>query len=126
MSGISIVSDTNPLIYLLDGQEAAFEFLDGKQIWISAITELELYGKKGLGTEEKSEIDKLISFCFVTDLNAEIKNITKDILQQAHVKLPDAIIAATALYLDLPLLSSDEDFNKIEQLNFVHLDFKNS
>ncbi len=48
MNGISILSDINPLTYLLDGNEAAFEYLDGKQIWISVISELELFGKKGL------------------------------------------------------------------------------
>jgi hypothetical protein len=47
MSGISILSDTNPLIYLLDGNTEVADFLDGKQVWISVITELELFGKKG-------------------------------------------------------------------------------
>ncbi len=32
MNGISIVSDTNPLIYLLNGSQKAASYLDGKQI----------------------------------------------------------------------------------------------
>ncbi|MEX0780292.1 MAG: hypothetical protein WD491_04185 [Balneolales bacterium] len=48
MNGISLLSDTNPLIYLLDGNESAAEYLDGKQVWLSVISELELFGKKGL------------------------------------------------------------------------------
>ena len=56
MNGISIVSDTNPLIYLLNGSEKAAAYLDGKQILISVITELELFGKKGLSISEIREI----------------------------------------------------------------------
>lgn len=59
MNGISIVSDTNPLIYLLIGSQKAASYLDGKQIWISVISELELFGKKGLTNSEKREIDFL-------------------------------------------------------------------
>ena len=62
MSGISIVSDTNPLIYLLNGNFEAANYLDGKQVWLSVISELELFGKKGLSDVEKDEIDFLLDF----------------------------------------------------------------
>ena len=55
MNGISIVSDTNPLIYLLNGSQKAASYLYGKQVWISVISELELFGKKGLTETEKRE-----------------------------------------------------------------------
>ncbi len=48
MNGISIVSDINPLIYLLSGNRFAADYLDGKQVWISVVSELELYGNKDL------------------------------------------------------------------------------
>ena len=40
MNGISIVSDTNPLIYLLNGSKKAAEYLNDKQVWISAFSEV--------------------------------------------------------------------------------------
>ena len=123
MSGISILSDTNPLIYLLDGNKEVAEYLDGKQVWISAITELELFGKKGLNKSELKEINHLINNCIIADINAEIKQITKELLQGSSVKLPDAIIAATSFYLDLPLFTSDTDFRNISGLNLVLLEF---
>ena len=122
MNGISIVSDTNPLIYLLNGSKKAASYLDGKQIWISVISELELFGKKGLTKAEKREIDFLIENCFVAGLNTEIKSITKNLLQSASIKLPDAIIAATAMYLDLPLLTFDSDFARVPQLKLFILE----
>ena len=123
MSGISILSDTNPLIYLLDGNKEVADYLDGKQVWISAITELELFGKKGLSKTEIDEINHLIDNCIIADINAEIKQTTKELLQESSVKLPDAIIAATSFYLDIPLFTSDTGFNNIPDLNLVLLEF---
>lgn len=122
MNGISIVSDTNPLVYLLNGSEKAAEYLNGKQIWISAISELELFGKKGLTKAEIKEIELLIENCFVAELNSGIKNITKKLLQNVNIKLPDAIVAATALYLDLPLLTFDADFIRVPDLKLFILE----
>lgn len=121
MNGGSIVTDTNPLIYLLNGSKKAAEYLNDKQVWISAISELELFGKKGLTTAEKREIDFLVESCFIAELNFGIKNITKELLQTVNIKLPDAIIAATALYLDLPLLTFDADFSRIPNLKLFIL-----
>ena len=123
MNGVSILSDTNPLVYLLDGNEAAFEYLDGKQIWISVISELELFGKKGLRKTEIEEIELLLENCIIVDINPEIKRITKKLMQGIQIKLPDAIVSATSIYLDLPLLSSDGGFKKVKDLNFIHLEF---
>jgi hypothetical protein len=123
VSGLSILSDTNPLIYLLDGNKEVAEYLDGKQVWISAITELELFGKKGLNKTEIDEINHLIDNCIIADINAEIKQITKKLLQESSVKLPDAIIAATSFYLDIPLFTSDTGFNNIPDLNLVLFEF---
>jgi predicted nucleic acid-binding protein len=44
-------------------------------------------------------------------------------MQDLSVKLPDAIIAATSLYLDLPLLTADVGFKKIPNLKLILLEF---
>lgn len=123
MSGIRIVSDTNPLIYLLSGNEEVGNHLDGKECWISVITELELFGKKGLNAQHKREIQKLLDSCFIVDLLPDIKTLTKEIQQTNDLKLPDAIIASTALYLDLPLLTADRNFKKIRELELILISF---
>lgn len=122
MNGISIVSDTNPLIYVLNGSEKAAEYLNDKQIWISVISELELFGKRGLTTQEKKEIEFMLESCFIAELNSEIKLLTKELLQTTSIKLPDAIIAATAIYLDLPLLTFDTDFSRVSNLKLFILE----
>ena len=123
MNGISIVSDTNPLIYLLNGSSEAADYLDGKQVWISVISELELFGKKGLSDIEKDNINNLLESCFIAEINSQIKQITKNLMQEFSVKLPDAIIAATSLYLDLPLLTADAGFEKIQNIKLILVEF---
>ncbi len=123
MNGIRIICDTNPLIYLLDGNKEIAKFLDGKQIYVSIITELELFGKQNLSIQENEIIESLLSNCFVIDINQEIKQLYKQLKQNHTVKLPDAIIAATALYLDMPLLTFDKGFKNIPNLKLMIWDW---
>lgn len=44
MNGNSLVLDTNIVLYLLSGDQTIGEFLEGKQGYLSIITELELIG----------------------------------------------------------------------------------
>ena len=50
------------------------------------------------------------------------KPIDRAIKQQHPIKLPDAIIAATAIYLDMPLLTFDRGFRNISNLKLIMLD----
>ncbi len=123
MNGLRIICDTNPLIYLLDGNKDLAQFLDNKQIYLSIVTELELFGKQNLSTQESEIIESLLSNCFIVDINQEIKQTYKILKQQYTIKLPDAIIAATAIYLDIPLLTIDHDFKNIKELKLIVWDW---
>jgi len=121
MSGIRILCDTNTLIHLLGNNADVVDFLIGKQVSISVITELELYGKQNMTSFEISVVDMLVENCFVIDLLPSIKQLVKKIKQKYKIKLPDAIIAATAMYLDIPLVTFDADFERIEDLKLILL-----
>jgi predicted nucleic acid-binding protein len=121
MNGIRIVCDTNPLIYLLDGNRDIARFLDNKQIYLSVITELELFGKQNLSFQDNEIIDALLDGCFIIDINQEIKHIYREIKQKHSIKLPDAIVAATAIYLDMPLLTNDRGFRNVSNLKLILL-----
>ncbi len=110
MSGIRVLCDTNPLIYLLGGNKELAGFLNNKQIHVSVITELELFSKPELSETDREIIETMLESCFITEINHEIKQIYKRIKQDYTIKLPDAVIAATAISLDIPLLTSDQDF----------------
>ena len=119
MNGIRILCDTNPLIYLLDGNRDIARFLNGKQLYLSVITELELFGKQNLSAQDSEIIEVLLSGCYVVDINREIKQLYREVKQQQAIKLPDAIIAATAIYLDMPLLTFDTGFRNIPHLKLM-------
>jgi predicted nucleic acid-binding protein len=41
----------------------------------------------------------LLDDCFIAELTPHVKQLVKKLMQKYAIKLPDAIIAATALYL---------------------------
>ncbi len=44
---------------------------------------------------------------YIVDLNESIKLETVKLKQSNKIKLPDAIIGATSIYMNIPLLSAD-------------------
>lgn len=123
MSGISVMIDTNIAIALLNGDEKLAGMFDGKDVRISFITELELLCKPGLKISEKKDIKSFIDDCTILEINSSIKEITISIRQSNKIKLPDAIIAATCIYWNLPFFTRDDDFKSIKGLNCFFINF---
>jgi predicted nucleic acid-binding protein len=119
MSGNSFLLDTNIVLFLLSGNQTIADIIDGEQIYVSFITELELLGYKEISTKEHLKIKGFLKDCIIVDINEEIKQHTISIKQKYAIKLPDSIIAATALFLETPLLTGDKGFNKISILNIA-------
>lgn len=119
MNGDKLLVDTNILLYLLAGDETLSTLLEGRSVHLSFISELELYAFRDLDPDEKGAIDEMIKQCTVIDINQPIKKRTVGLRRQKGLKLPDSIIAASAIYLDIPFISADRAFDKLEELNFV-------
>jgi len=119
MSGNKIFLDTNIILYLLGGDETIAELLNGKQFYISFITQLELLSYSELNSQEEEIINDLLSNCVVLDINDDIKSKVIHLRKTRNLKLPDCIIIASSLYLNLPLITADEDFKKVEELNLI-------
>ena len=119
MSGNKLFLDTNIILYLLNGDQTLAELLHQKQLYISIITELELLAYKGITEEEQKVMEDFITQCKVIAINNSIKQETIRVRKSYHTKLPDSIIIATALYLDLPLITSDIEFKKVEELMLI-------
>jgi predicted nucleic acid-binding protein len=84
---------------------------------ISAITEIELLCWKTATEKDLSILQSFINDMMVMELERPVKLKTADIRKTKRIKLPDAIIAATALVYDLTLLSRNiSDFARIEEL----------
>ena len=113
MNGNKLLLDTNILLYLLAGDQTLVNILQGKNTYVSFITELELLSFKRLTTSDKKGIEQALSQCTIIDINDGIKKETIQVRRGFGLKLPDGIIAATSQYLDIPLISADKGFNKV-------------
>jgi predicted nucleic acid-binding protein len=123
VSGInSIIADTNIVIYFLEGrpQVNPYKF---SNFYISVITEIELLGVKIIEGISLSDRKKFINHCIILPFDDDIKETTIDIKQKSKIQIPDAIIAATAIRYELPLITADKSFKKIDGLNLLLLEF---
>ena len=116
MSGTKYLADTNALIYLLEGRDCMKPYLSEK-LSASIISEMEMLSYSGITTDEEKEIRSLLLDCDILSLDESIKERTIFIRRQYRVKLPDAIVAATAIDNDLKLITADKGFEKIEELD---------
>ena len=125
--GVKYLWDTNTAIYYLQQQfsTSAEKFIDDllidSQPAISAITEIELLCCKHSTEKDEEMLHYFIKDCWIIELEQEIKHKTAAIRRKHRIKLPDAIIAASALVYDLILISRNiPDFSSIEGLEVVN------
>ncbi|WP_121667032.1 PIN domain-containing protein [Mesonia aquimarina] len=75
---------------------------------------------KGITRKEENVIIQFIEQCKTITINSAVKQETIRVRKTYNTKLPDSIIIATALYLDLPLITSDIEFQKVDELILIH------
>ncbi len=115
MSGSRLFVDTNILIYLLKGDSTLETFLQDKHIYISFITEMELLGFANISAEEELQIRILLSQCVIVDLELGIKELAISTRKNYKLRLPDSIIVASALFLDIPFITADKGLQRLEE-----------
>ncbi len=79
---------------------------------------MEVYSYEFLNSNEKSLIDELFENIEIIEINKTIADSAIQIRknQNKKIKLPDAIILATAKFLNIPLLTDDwDDFLNIDE-----------
>ena len=119
MSGNNYLLDTNIVLYLLSGDKILAEIIGAKVPYVSYITEMELLGSPQLNSAEEKQVRNFLSACSVIEMNQEIKQSAIQIRRKSGLKLPDSIIAASAEYTGVSLLTADTDFNKLKSLNIL-------
>ena len=118
MNGSKFLADTNVLLYVITGNSGVVKYIN-EEFYISEITEIELLGNKGITDIQLKYRSKIIDNCTIVSLSEYIKRIAIQLKQNYTLKIPDAIIAATAIYLNIPLLTADKDFKKIKELDLI-------
>ena len=118
MNGIDYMADTNALIYLLSGDSCMKSYL-ANYIGLSVISEIELLSFPGITSFEEQQIRSFIKDCTVLFLTENVKNKTIALRRSYKIKLPDAIIAATAIENNLQLITADKGFKQIAELDLA-------
>lgn len=80
-----------------------------------------MLGWPGHSSDNRRKAETLLSRFAEQQLNEDIVQHTIDIRCRHRLKLPDSIIAATALHLRLPLVTRNvNDFKEIKGLKLVN------
>ena len=115
--------DTNAVIDFFDGRLPAKgqRLLASVSPAISVITHMELFSSSKLTAAEQAQLQKFVQLATIYDtLSADIVAQTIAIRQQRKIKIPDAIIAATALVNGCVLITRNlADFKQIPDLQLM-------
>lgn len=118
MSGNRAILDSNLLIYLsknLIDREKLYSRYD--EFYVSIITYVEVYAFDFPDPSEKDSLDITFASLEIIDVNQEIADqaIIYRKSKTKKIKLPDAIILASAKYASADLLTDDwDDFQNID------------
>ena len=111
--------DTNAIIYLIGGRLAVPR--PAGQYSFSVITEIELLSFPGLSTEDEQKIGELLALLDRVELTQAVRLEAIRLRKQKRLKLPDAIIAASALEHNATVLTNDQTFLSTDGLNVQSL-----
>lgn len=116
--------DTNAIIYYISEEPAAVQTLEGilaqeVPLYVSTVTELELFSLSTLTTEDETRIEEVLnSTVRVIPLISSIARIAGDLRRlYPRLRTADSAIAATALFANSTLITRNvRDFQRIDGL----------
>lgn len=124
MSGSSqVILDSNIVIYLSQKKLSIDEvFEDDKDYCISLVTYMEILSYNFPSKEEEAFVRKLLSLFRIIDITKTIAKEVIELKKKRKIKLPDAIIVATAIVENAVLYTNDKQLHSIENLNIRYFE----
>lgn len=112
MSGADYLLDTNVVIGFLGGRKWAKAFVleklsSGATFAVSQITRMELLGFSELTPREEELVGQFLSGVQILPLSEAVERRAIQVRRAERIKLPDAIIVATALESGRTLITCD-------------------
>jgi predicted nucleic acid-binding protein len=113
MSGIKFLLDTNFVLGLLKATPEVVEVAAARDLWASgcsysAVTRMELLGYPNITREEERVITNRLSKLTYLPITIEVEDLAITLRRTRRVKLPDALVASTAIHHGLELLTLDK------------------
>jgi len=113
MSGTKYLLDTNFVLGLLKATPEVIAIVTERDLLAShcaysAVTRMELLGYPNMTSDEERLIsDRLSKFTYLS-ISSEVEDLAIALRRTRKLKLPDALIAATAIHYSLELLTLDQ------------------
>jgi predicted nucleic acid-binding protein len=117
--------DTNAIIYYLKGDASALSFfntalLKNEPLYVSTVTEAELFGFPALSVAEEEKISALLGSLPGIPITSEMARRAGYLRRTFGLSLPDSIIAATALSMQTTLVTRNvRDFRHVPELHVL-------
>ena len=112
-----VLLDSNTIVYLSKEIISVDDvFDDNKEYGISVITYMEVLGYSFESTKEKEFIEELLSYLSVIYIDETIAKRVIELKKERKIKLPDAIICATAMVNNSLLITNDIRLKNIKNL----------
>ena len=113
MSGIKYLLDTNFILGILKSSPAVLSEVSERKILAaecaySAITRMELLGFPGITSVEDNLIRQKLECFTLASLTTPIKDVVIKLRRTRKIKLPDAVVAASAICTGVELLTFDQ------------------
>ena len=123
--GNRFLLDTNAPVALLQGNAELLTLTQSAEwLGVSVINVLEFMGFDGLSEKDRVLFDKLLSRVTVVDLaysNGTLIGHIAALRQRKTLKLPDAIVAATAAVYQATVLTNDAQMIKLSTMDTAYL-----
>jgi len=117
----SYVLDTNIVIKALEGHEIIRNLLQDADLYISFVSEIELLSWPSLNSESEEAVNQFLNQVKIIELTSSIKQLVIDYRRRYKLKLADAFVIATSVFLNYTLLTTDTDFQKVAELSSVQI-----
>lgn len=123
MNGERYLLDTNAVVALLRGDPTIVSQLKSAEwVGISVISQIEFLAFTGLSDADRNLFTEFLSRSHVVGLTGDATELINQIVavRQTHrLKLPDAIIVASALTMRASLVTADQQLQNVPQLKVV-------
>jgi predicted nucleic acid-binding protein len=120
--GVTVVLDTNTILYYLRGR--LVDPLPVDDILVSAVTEIELLSYASIPPEDEQLIHEFLQTATLVDLTPAVRAEAIQLRRDHHLKLPDAVIGGTAVAFDAVLLTNDGHLLRVPDPNCRRLGLK--
>jgi len=109
--------DTNAILYYLKDDSAAVSvlrsvFAENVAVYVSAVTELELFAYSDLTAKEEALIEELLKTISVIPIESRIARLAALVRRHYRLKVPDSVIGATGMFTGSRLLTRNTRFPK--------------